>query len=722
MRGIQTITALSFSDLPMLPLKEIIDNATDAAEKRKDPFVKVWFEDDKLIVEDNGHGIPRDKVNQIFDWERFASSKYYDFRPSRGSMGAGMKMVIAYLSALAREYDLPPDEGYLRILSKDYDFTIRNVKQVNEKIVDDRELRDVPFRNGTIVEIKFPLKILGWEDFYDFMYGYMIINPWISFEVNGKEFPRVTKFNVRKQSYLSYYSPREFVDLVLRTSREYPETTLKYFLKSIFRRSVPRVFDPMKKISDLSPREIRALYSMLKSNEKKVFVGFIGRKPIAKRLQQLYGDYERLVYKNEKYNYNSYEVWCAHAEDYPCKFITGINNTLPYIDPIDEYYLYVNSASQVTTEKVLKLTLNEILRRSGINEEEPVLTLFHMFLPKPTYGSYAKTSIKLSYEECKIIGGLIYAGCKWYAGHKGQSRAFKIDKKKLKKCLVDIVMKYYKAGYKLTSRHVYYRAAPLGLYPFNKRGYRAVCDALLEARLEGLLPWDSIVDRSRYWIDPIPKHEKLSDLIDEFNGIIMSKLGIDPWKELGIYMEIWVEKDSIAEFLKQLAYKWLIVIAPSRGYSSWAYVWEGVKRIRDYGYDNNVILYLGDFDPSGLDIENHLKEAIKKFGVNCKVKRVAVKEDDVGKLPSSPLKKTDPRLRKKYRDYEKKYGDKVWEIDAFDPNDLYSRIENEISKMLDVKKWKKIMERNKIIKKQASRMLDEIIERSSYFQYDFMYD
>ena len=227
---------------------------------------------------------------------------------------------------------------------------------------------------------------------------------------------------------------------------------------------------------------------MLKSDEKRAFVGFIGRRPIAKRLQQIYGDYERLVYSNKEYGYNSYEVWCAHAEGYQCKFITGINNTLPYIDPIDRYYLYINSASRDTTEKVLESSLNEILRRSGINEEEPVLTLFHMFLPKPSYGSYAKTSIKLSYEECKIIGDLIYTGCKWYAGHKGYSRAFKIDKKRLKKHLVNIVMKYYKAGYKPTSRHVYYRAAPLGLYPFNKRGYRAVCDALLEARLEGLLP------------------------------------------------------------------------------------------------------------------------------------------------------------------------------------------------------------------------------------------
>jgi len=239
----------------VLPLKEIVDNAADAAEKRKDPSVKVWFEADKLIVEDNGYGIPRDKINQIFDWERFASSKYYDFRPSRGSMGAGMKMVVAYLSALAREYDLPPDEGYLRILSKDYEFTICNVKQINEKLVDDRELRDVPFRNGTTVEIKFPSEILSREHFWDFMYEYTIINPWINFEVNLEEFPRVTKFNVRKQSYLSYFSLGEFVDLVLRTGREYPETTLKYFLKSIFRRRVPREFDPMKKSQILASKK-----------------------------------------------------------------------------------------------------------------------------------------------------------------------------------------------------------------------------------------------------------------------------------------------------------------------------------------------------------------------------------------------------------------------------------------------------------------------------------
>jgi len=337
-----------------------------------------------------------------------------------------------------------------------------------------------------------------------------------------------------------------------------------------------------------------------------------------------------------------------------------------------------------------------------------------MFSPYINYGGYAKSKIPLLIEERRAIGGLLNNTCSWYKGYKGQMHSFHINRALLREKLTELVMSYFKQGLKITSRHAFYRKANENLYPFNKQGYRAVLEILVDLRLEGKLPWDSIADRSRYWYDPIPKSTSLSELIEDFHGTVLSKLGFDPWKELGKYVEIWVEKESIAEFLKPLARKWLTVLAPSRGYASWAYVWEGVKRIKSYGYEEVTILYVGDYDPSGLDIERHLKEAINHFKVNCHVNRVAVTERDIETLPPSPLKKGDPRLKsERYAWYRESYDNKVWEVDAIEPKELYRRVEDALKEQINLKIWRRIQKKTEKIRSKALKILDEALKNAT---------
>jgi hypothetical protein len=81
-----------------------------------------------------------------------------------------------------------------------------------------------------------------------------------------------------------------------------------------------------------------------------------------------------------------------------------------------------------------------------------------------------------------------------------------------------------------------------------------------------------------------------------------------------------------------------------------------------------VILYVGDYDPSGMFMsEVDLPERFLKYGGDhIELKRIALTSDQVRNLPSFPAKRKDPR----YRWFIENYGRTCWELDALDPNDL----------------------------------------------------
>ena len=58
-----------------------------------------------------------------------------------------------------------------------------------------------------------------------------------------------------------------------------------------------------------------------------------------------------------------------------------------------------------------------------------------------------------------------------------------------------------------------------------------------------------------------------------------------------------------------------------------------------------IIIYFGDYDPSGEDIPRSIRDNIISFGVDIEVKRVALMKEQVmkWKLPPAPAKKSDSR-------------------------------------------------------------------------------
>ena len=99
-----------------------------------------------------------------------------------------------------------------------------------------------------------------------------------------------------------------------------------------------------------------------------------------------------------------------------------------------------------------------------------------------------------------------------------------------------------------------------------------------------------------------------------------------------------------------------------------------------------LVLYFGDFDPSGVDIERDLSERLGKYNAgDFTVVRVALTDEQITKydLPPMPVKTSDARSEA----FLEAYGNKSVELDALDPNILKLMVAQSISSHINLDAW-----------------------------------
>ncbi len=131
-----------------------------------------------------------------------------------------------------------------------------------------------------------------------------------------------------------------------------------------------------------------------------------------------------------------------------------------------------------------------------------------------------------------------------------------------------------------------------------------------------------------------------------------------------------------------------------RGYDSWSSIHDAASRYEDWESDPNkegvVVLYFGDHDPSGLDMDRSLEERLGQLGWAPEILRAAITLDDVTryKLPPNPTKSSDRRTRT----YRAQHGNRSWELDALPVAVLRKRIVQMVEVHMDLDALAKIQE------------------------------
>src|SRR5262249_37708653 len=86
---------------PLVILKELADNAIDAAEEADiSPALRIEVGNNQIVVTDNGPGIPPETVADVLDFTVRVSSREAYVSPTRGAQGNALKTIVAMAFAL----------------------------------------------------------------------------------------------------------------------------------------------------------------------------------------------------------------------------------------------------------------------------------------------------------------------------------------------------------------------------------------------------------------------------------------------------------------------------------------------------------------------------------------------------------------------------------------------------------------------------------------------
>jgi hypothetical protein len=210
----------------------------------------------------------------------------------------------------------------------------------------------------------------------------------------------------------------------------------------------------------------------------------------------------------------------------------------------------------------------------------------------------------------------------------------------LRDLLVALLQEHERDGALRTSaRFLYYELVQRGQLSKQQNGARRpdqdLHAALTDIREDGRVPWDWIVDETRS-LEDYTGYASIKD------GVLatLPHINIDPWR--GCAPMILTESRSLAGVLRSIASDYRCRIASTNGQCG------GFLRtdIAPTLTPGNVVLYFGDLDLSGGQIEDNARRVLEQvIGGRLHWERVALTEQQVSDYSLPVITKRDRRYK-----------------------------------------------------------------------------
>lgn len=265
------------------------------------------------------------------------------------------------------------------------------------------------------------------------------------------------------------------------------------------------------------------------------------------------------------------------------------------------------------------------------------------------------------------------------------------EDKKLKPATLALIDKsnvvladYAGQGFILTLRQLFYQLVTANTIPNTEESYNLLGNAISAGRMNGLIDWDMIEDRTRNL-----QHLAFWDKPQSILKTCAKAFRLDLWQGQEYRIEVWVEKEALIGIVEHICQPMRIDYIACRGYMSQSEMRVAGQRFLKY-YDDGqtpVVLHLGDHDPSGQDMSRDIRDRLFIFceGRDVEFERLALNMDQIKKYrpPPNPAKMSDSRSDK----YVAKYGKHSWEVDALKPNVLTQLVHDAVDQYWDKPMW-----------------------------------
>ena len=220
-------------------------------------------------------------------------------------------------------------------------------------------------------------------------------------------------------------------------------------------------------------------------------------------------------------------------------------------------------------------------------------------------------------------------------------------------------------------RRVFYLAVSAKIVNKTEREAERVQRTVLWLRRDGLVAYEAIIDEARTVIVP-PMWVDARDFLDS----VVAQFHTDPWIGTRTLVLVFSEKMGMTPILSEVTERYGAPLFPTIGYTSETFLWDAAQLVKQ-ARKPVVVLQVGDYDNSGLDMVRAAEERLRAMVSPLRVRfvRVAVKPEHIAayNLPTRPQK-------------EDKRGDvavgEAVEIDAMNPDDVQVLLERELRRYL----------------------------------------
>jgi DNA topoisomerase VI subunit B len=406
---------------PVYLLKELVDNALDACEEAaRAPEINIEVGNGKIIVTDNGPGIPVDTVKRILDFSVRVSSREAYVSPTRGAQGNALKTVLAMPFALDGSIGRVVIEAHE--VAHEIQFRVDQVRQI-PKLTPTCSASAV--RTGSRITVFWPNSACsnltsGKSRFLQIADDFTWINPHLTLKASwdGAEVinvvatdPAWSKWRPSDPTSPHWYTPARLERLIAAYVSQDQDSSRERMVRELvseFRglsgsAKQKAVLDQtglsraalssLCRDDGIDHGAVEALLDAMKAHSREVnpkLIGVVGKEHMHSRFAAAGAEMESFSYgKNFQlmdgvpYIVEVGFAWCPNAK--ARRLITGVNWSPGISNPFRELGQHAASLDAELAEA-----------RAGPNE--PVTYLIHMASPRVEYRDRGKSSVHIGDE------------------------------------------------------------------------------------------------------------------------------------------------------------------------------------------------------------------------------------------------------------------------------------------------------------------------------------
>lgn len=346
-------------------------------------------------------------------------------------------------------------------------------------------------------------------------------------------------------------------------------------------------------------------------------------------------------------------------------------------------------------------------------------------------------------------------------------KEFRDEKAALVPHIQRVFDEYAAQGYMLNARGIAYRLEGQGIIRKTEESFQQVETVVKEGRLMGLFDWDGLpVDSAR----ALREYAMWEDPADRLRSAARNHL-TDKWRTQENRVEVWCEKEGLLGIIAGACEADDVPYRALTGYDAVGALREGARRIlarshrgryivrsqdkygngtdrfnrlymalalmdereladdesvqemaawareawaaeeeMDIPEQHTVILYIGDHDPSGMNITETVRKELRLYGADdFTVERIAITceescEAEDPEIHSAPAKYTDSR----HAGYVVEHNTTdAWEVESLEPAVLSGRVSDAITSWRDENAWDEAVEEEE----EQRTLLTEAAER-----------